>query len=129
MALNGNDPDIRNLLSQVCNRYEVNWGGLAERKLFSELFASYTGGDDLAEIERWLDEQVPLKFPALNKRPLWLQGAEWPFANDLPMIFIGQIDIGLDNTADFKKYFHDYTSFYVFLPQGRGNFSVVMQQM
>jgi len=129
MQFNMDDPAIRDVIWTVCKRYEIDDGLISVRDFFKELLSTYEGGDELTEFEQWLDREIPLKFPALNKRPLWLQSREWPFANGLPMVFVGQIDIGVENTPDFRKYFHDYTSFYLFMPQGRGHFEVIMQQM
>ncbi len=123
------NPDVRRIVSKICSRYEVDSDLLPEPDFVNGLLSTYSGSDNLADLEQWLVREIPLKFPALNERPVWLQASEWPFANGRPMIFLGQIDVGAENTPEFDKYFHAYTSFYIFMPQGGGKFVVVMQQM
>jgi len=129
MQLNTDDPNVFRVVRRICVFYKVDYSGTLERKFLSTLLLGYKGEDNMDNLEQWLKQEIQTKFPALNERPSWLQSPEWPFTNDVPMVFIGQIDVHPSNTPDFSGYFHDSTSFYVFMPQGQGSCVVVMQQM
>jgi len=129
MQVNIDDPEVFKIVGAICRQYAVGFGTRSERLFLDTLLSTYEGAGDIREFEEWLNEEIPAKFPAIGNRPEWLQSAEWPFLDATPMVFVGQIDIGSKNSPQFHKYFHDFTSFYVFMPQVRGSFVVIMQQM
>lgn len=63
----------------------------------------------------WLEKQIVHHFIALGDRPKWIQGPEWPFANGVPMLFAGQIDVQKQQGELTSGLFHDDTSLYVFV--------------
>jgi len=103
---------------QVCDRYGVDPQIPEEsEQFFRELLGTYMGNTDPTSIETWLSEEVPKHFVALNERPSWIQGADWPFANGKPMIFAGQIDLSVSDMKHLPWQYHDDTSLYVFIGQ------------
>jgi hypothetical protein len=122
------DDALYTLLLNVCGRYEVDPSSSIESEaFFRDLLARYPGAADHESLAVWLHEQIPRHFVALGERPQWIQGAAWPYANGLPMIFAGQLDL---NRAEREKVvptlYHDDTSLYVFI--GRGVAPVVVLQ-
>jgi len=116
--LDFDDPDTFLLLLQVCDRYGVDPQIPEEsEQFFRELLGTYMGNTDPTSIETWLSEEVPKHFVALNERPSWIQGADWPFANGKPMIFAGQIDLSVSDMKHLPWQYHDDTSLYVFIGQ------------
>ncbi len=102
------------LVSDVSGRYGVSPSMSTDaEQFFSSLLAEYTG--DLENLTSWLEERLSEHFVAVGARPSWLQGPEWPFANGRPMIFVGQIDLTIQNGGIASELYHDDTSLYVFI--------------
>lgn len=57
-------------------------------------------------------------FPCLNKRPKWLQGADW-IVQDKPLIFVGQLDVSAlhHDTTYLYTFFNPDTGAYAYLTQ------------
>jgi hypothetical protein len=115
--LNYDDLDTYSLLISVCQQFAVSPGIPIESGMFfRQLLSEYTGPTDKKSVRAWLKEQVPLHFITLGSRPKWIQGAEWPFANGEPMIFVGEIDLDIDKRGLVTPtLYHDDTSLYVFV--------------
>src|SRR4051794_12071462 len=95
------DEATYDLLLTICSQYEVEPDSSIEAAaFFRTLLAQYTGAADLESLAAWLTDQIPRYFVALGERPLWIQGADWAYANGQPMIFAGQIDL---NRAEREK--------------------------
>ena len=115
--LSFSDLDTYSLVLKVCRRYGVDPSASIESdQFFSDLLNQYKGPTDKGSITTWLTEQIKQHFVALRYRPRWIQGAEWPFANGVPMIFAGQIDLTLKVREKVTPtLYHDDTSLYVFV--------------
>jgi len=123
-----NDPEIYDLLVKVCSHYKVDPSVPLESEVFfRELLSHY---DDPSEpLQSWLEKQIRDSFIVIKDRPHWIQGANWPFANGKPMVFVGQIDIRVSIDSMASRFFHDDTSFYIFVPaEGEGPVEVITQQ-
>ena len=129
MSLNFDDITIYTLLLKVCSRYKVDPSSSLEAEdYFRNLLATYDGTfEEESQFMNWLDKIVSGNFIALNKRQQWIQNSEWPFEDGEPMIFVGQIDISR-NSGLASEFFHDDTTFYVFIPHSKGKPRVIMQQ-
>ncbi|MGB4812096.1 MAG: hypothetical protein WBP13_06400 [Methylophilaceae bacterium] len=68
-----------------------------------------------------IKERLKKAFPYANKPPRWLQSAEWPIENDVPLLFIGQLKISAPN------YFHDDGMAYLFFNAESGSFETITQ--
>ncbi len=126
--LDYDDPKIYDLLVKVCSRYQVDPSVPLESEVFfRELLSQY---DDPPEhLQTWLEKQLSDLFIAIGARPRWIQGANWPFASGKPMVFVGQIDIRANAGPIAPQYFHDDTSFYLFIQrEGKGTVKVITQQ-
>jgi hypothetical protein len=92
-------------------------GSREAEMFFCGLIARFNKTD--GDFERWLRKEVgPLK--CIGKKPKWNQSSDWPFTEDGPMTFVGQIDVppGL---------FHDEASFYVFYESRTGRTKTLLQ--
>lgn len=124
--LDYDDPKVFDLLIDVCSRYQVEPSMPLESEVFFRaLLSRYEGTPE--NLETWLDTQVRASFLAVNARPRWIQGADWPFVDGKPMFFVGQIDIRVNTGSQASQFFHDDTSFYVFM-QKKGSIKVIVQQ-
>jgi hypothetical protein len=81
---------------------------------FRNLLKSYEGEYDEVSVSSWLKEQITQHFVAVDERPQWIQGSEWPIIDGKPMIFAHQVDLPVKNdiVADL---FHDDTTLYIFI--------------
>ena len=61
-------------------------------------------------------------FRAVHSYPVWIQEAEWQFAQGRPMIFVGQVDV-----PAAKGLLHDDSSFFVFWDPEGGEIRTVSQ--
>ncbi len=128
MSLNFDDKQIYAMLLEVCKHHAVNpSSSLESEKFFRELLLKFVGKFDARNISPWLSENIAKHFIALGERPRWLQDAEWPFFNNQPMVFSGQIDWHVKDNELATKIFHDDTSFYLFIAQ-KIKPVIVMQQ-
>ena len=110
---------------EVAHRYGVDPSMSVEaEEFFIQLLQQYNGPDE--ELVSWLEEQIQHHFVILVEQPRWIQSPAWPFANNRPMLFVGQIDVSRGQGVA-SQIFHDDTSFYVFIP-AEGPPVVVMQQ-
>ncbi len=108
----------------MCDEFAVDPSvPLESEEFFRILLASYSGPDDENARTTWLREQLAKQFRCVAERPKWIQSPAWPFANGVPMVFVGQLDIR--NPA--PAFLHDDTSFYVFISTYTAP-KVVMQQ-
>jgi len=114
--LGHDDLQMYELLLDICNRYGVDPSASFETEaFFQSLLKAYNSELEETQLETWLDEQIPRHFAALNDRPRWIQDAEWPLVNGKPMVFVGQVDISIQDSELASQMFHDDTSFYVFV--------------
>ena len=126
--LDYDDQETYILLLQACKRFGVDPSMSVESEnFFRKLLAQYHGEASHGSILAWLDQQIAQHFLALNDRPNWIQSPEWPFADERPMIFAGQIDVTVEHGGMPSQLFHDDTSLYVFLALGKPPV-VVLQQ-
>ena len=116
------------VLVEVCSRYQVHPSIPTESEtFFRELLSQYDGPPE--SLRSWLETQVSSSFISIDDRPHWIQEADWPFAGGKPMVFVGQIDIPVKSGSTASRYFHDDTSFYLFIQaEGKGPVKVITQQ-
>jgi hypothetical protein len=119
-VLDYDDPDIYELLFEVCPKYGTDPGVPLESELFfRKLLSTYDGTANDEVIRSWLHEQLGKYFICLGQRPRWIQAYEWQFDdNGLPMAFAGQIDLTKSMGEQVVPgFYHDDTSLYVFVGQ------------
>lgn len=127
--LNFDDPEIYQMLLDVCKGYSVDpSASLETEELFRKLLESYSDEREPSRIASWLREQILQHFVAVSERPHWLQASQWPFDGDGPMIFAGQIDLPIQNGGIVSEIYHDDTSIYIFIGR-RSRPKVVVQQL
>ncbi|WP_306350296.1 hypothetical protein [Flavobacterium sp. '19STA2R22 D10 B1'] len=73
------------------------------------------------EFDTYIKDHVQKNFISLNKPPRWLQDAYWPIHNDIPLIFIGQLDIA--------KMRNDEAYAYIFYNQNNQTYQTIEQSM
>lgn len=77
---------------------------------------------DMTKTEK--KKQIREKFKALfqyqSKPPRWIQGSEWPMNGDIPLFFVGQMELKHDT-------FHDNGAVYVFLNTENGEIETLTQ--
>lgn len=123
MSLRRENFELWLLLDKACSKHGVGTAGIINPPTGNtecvdylvELLKQYTGPDDNDSRAAWLDEQIPIVFPAFGERPRWIQSPEWPFAGGEPMRFVGQHDIMVWDKEPAPRWFHDDTSFYIFV--------------
>lgn len=99
--------EVRKTLLVVGIEFGVDYANsTALEEFLVNLVDDFSRQNSDTDLEKWLREQIPTHFIALNKRPKWLQEPEWPMSNGRPMIFVGQIDIEDESGSA--------TSYYVF---------------
>ncbi len=75
---------------------------------------------DPKALQSALKEAIKRDFRCLKAPPKWLQAPEWPLADDMPMVFVGQLDIsGLA---------HDVGQAYLFFDAQQQRFHTVSQR-
>lgn len=127
MMLDFDNQEIYALLLNTCKKYSVNpSSSLHAESFFRELLTIYPGTSNIEEIVQWLEEMIANNFICIKERPKWIQGPEWPFSNGRPMLFVGQIDVSI-NDNPLLQVFHDDTSFYLFITND-GETTVITQQ-
>ncbi|MBO0857066.1 MAG: hypothetical protein J2P21_01145 [Chloracidobacterium sp.] len=115
------------LLLKVSKPHSVDPSSSIEAdEYFKKLLSSYTGDNDQSAIIDWLDRQIAERFIAIGDRPRWIQDPGWPFANNEPLIFVGQIDVSAKDNKVVSSLYHNDTSLYVFI--GRNTKPVVVIQ-
>lgn len=126
MSLSRHDEKIDSMVYSVTSRYGVPADSPDSRPLIDEILQSYDGEYEIKAIRKWFTKRIKEVFICLNKYPKWIQDNAWAFSNGKPMIFVGQVDITIEN----KIYFHDDTNFYLFMAQdtSQEEFSIIVQQ-
>ena len=105
------------LLLTISGKFGVRPDVPQEMPIFlGRLVGSYAG--EVSSFEKWLHEQLDQNFTSMAERPRWLQDPQWPFRNEVPMVFVGQID---------RRVGEMDVSFYVFKDKFIGVTKVVTQ--
>ena len=130
MEIDFNNPNIFDMLLNIGKQYGFDpQVPIESETYFRKLLTEYPGNEDMSTLESWLHKRVQSDFVALEERPLWIQGPNWPFDNNLqPMIFIGQIDVKVEQESKAAHYLHDDTTYYVFMAQDPDPFRIIVQQ-
>ena len=114
--LNFDNDEIYFLLVDVCQEYGVDPSSSLEvEDFFRQLLTKYMGTLDLKELTLWLHEKISQHFLAIDVRPKWIQGAQWPIVDGTPMVFVAQINLSVQSQEIASEFFHDDTSLYVFI--------------
>lgn len=122
------DPEIRSLIVEILDPY----GAYIEDDtydLVQDWLESFQG-ETLAELRSWIEEKAKASFLSFNGPPKWVQDTTWPFFEGKPMIFIGAIQCNA-TLPNGEPFFHDYTTFFLFIPNGRWrdeDLMVIVQQ-
>jgi len=61
--------------------------------VYIDRFMAGHGALDPRALQSALKEAIKRDFRCLKAPPKWLQAPEWPLADDMPMVFVGQLDI------------------------------------
>ena len=78
-----------------------------------------SGNNEGQELEEFLRGTIKQEFRYLKKPPKWLQSAQWIYKNEVPLLFVEQIDI--------TEIRHDIAQLYVFFDKKSNQFSFVEQ--
>ncbi len=88
--------------------------------VYIDRFMAGHGALDPRALQSALKEAIKRDFRCLKAPPKWLQAPEWPLADDMPMVFVGQLDIsGLG---------HDVGQAYLFFDAQQQRFHTVSQR-
>ena len=93
---------------------------IESEEYFKNLIDKYNG--DTSKINEWLREKIITEFQCVDKRPIWIQNPSWQFANNKPMLFVGQLDCSSNQTR-----LHDDATFYVFWDRNTGETKAIIQ--
>lgn len=88
---------------------------------YMKRFMEMSSNMKIKEIEVLLRKAIKTDFRVLNKPPRWIQSPEWIYIDEVPIIFIGQVDIsGIKyDTAQLYIFYDDKLNSYHFLEQFR----------
>lgn len=129
MRVEYDDLEVFKVVIKVCAKLQADASDSIEaREFYGNLLKEYGGEYDVKQLQTWLEEHLPRYYIALKKRPHWIQSPDWPFYEGKPMIFVGQIDLKVTSDHITEKYFHDNTSFYVFMGANTAYYKVIVQQ-
>lgn len=110
--LNFDHDDTYFVLVDICNEFGVSPSvPIESEEYFRKKLQGYKGKADKESVSVWLREQLQQEFLAVQERPRWIQGPEWPIEKGEPLVFVGQIEVDVPNNAGI---FHDATTFYIF---------------
>jgi len=131
MTTNPIPNNIYETMLKICNEYGIDpSSSLDAQHYFEDLWIRFNNLTENAQFPVWLVQKIKENFISLSsgeKRPIWIQGSNWPFDQQTPMIFLGQIDLRQNKNPNLKNYFHDDVSIYVFLSR-EGNKEVIIQE-
>lgn len=80
-----------------------------------------TGERTKSETKQIMKERFKELFQFHKRQPKWIQSPNWPIRNDIPLYFLGQLDI---KDCDV---FHDNGSVYTFIDRETGDIESVKQ--
>lgn len=122
------DSETYELLLDICSSFDIDPQASIEiEAYFRDMLSEIPKGTEDRRIREKVSLRLKDDFVALGKPPAWIQGSEWPFQGDKPMLFVGQIDISAGSSDLASDYFHDDASVYVFLGK-KGPAKVIVQQ-
>lgn len=126
--INFENLDIYVIVLEVCKPFGVDpTASIEAEQYFKELLKEYQGEFEETIFRVWLRQQVNDRFQAVDKRPDWIQGADWPIVEGKPALFIVQVDLTFDKNPFLANYYHDDVTYYLFIDR-QGNPLVKMQQ-
>ena len=73
------------------------------------------------DLKEFLKEAIRRDFRCVGKKPGWLQSPRWPIVDEMPLVFVGQLDAG--------DLFHDQARIYVFFDPRTGQTTNIVQVM
>jgi len=73
-----------------------------------------------AEKKKQIREKFKMLFQYQSKPPRWIQGSDWLMKGDVPLFFVGQMELKHDS-------FHDNGAVYIFLDTESGKIETVQQ--
>lgn len=110
--------DAYEILLEIGLQYKFDPSIPMETEVFlRELISSYSGPPET--FPQWMDSQASQYYRCINKQPEWIQNPEWPISQGRPMVFVGQLDVHLNDGAEI--------SFYVFWDPRNGESSLISQ--
>lgn len=73
-----------------------------------------------SELKKRIKENIKRQFKYVSNPPKWIQNPMWPINENIPMLFLGQLDV--------KNYLHDDSVVYVFYDEMNGETKVIIQK-
>jgi hypothetical protein len=90
-----------------------------EDEYITQLIASIPSSENRPNRLKAMKAVIVKDFCHLKKPPRWLQSAKWPMANDMPMIFVGQLSLG--------NLLHDDAQVFIFVDHQAVNIRTIVQ--
>lgn len=60
-----------------------------------------------SDVKKWMTNVINESFLFMNEKPKWVRGPSWRFIEDMPMIFISQIEFEKNNVMEQNLSFGD----------------------
>jgi len=78
-------------LLEILAGAQPKWISLPGDYLFS-MIQEFNTSKNSGNLKKWIKDEIKRRFVYANKPPKWLQGAEWPIVNGVPLQFIEQVE-------------------------------------
>jgi len=90
-------------LLEILASAQPKWLSLPGDYLFS-MIKEFGISKNNGNLKKWIKDEIKRRFVYTNKPPKWLQGAEWPIVNGVPLKFIEQVENKTmhDISCDYK---------------------------
>jgi hypothetical protein len=126
--INFENLEIYSIILDVCVPFKIDPSASIEmEEFFKDLLKEYQDEFEEISFKRWLSQKVKDHFQAVDKRPEWIQGADWPIVEGKPALFITQVDLPFDKHPILANFYHDDVAYYLFLDY-QGKPHIKMQQ-
>ena len=91
--------DLLELLADA----QPKWLSLPGDYLFS-MIREFNSSGNSGNLKKWIKDEIKRRFVYANKPPKWLQGAQWPIVDGVPLKFIEQVENTAmhDTSCDYK---------------------------
>jgi hypothetical protein len=85
------DADVTDIAE---TKFRANLGGDSSGWV-KQLYSEYQAAGSPKNQRRWIADRLKNEFKSMDKPPAWvnMDDSHWPFHNDRPMVFIGQIPL------------------------------------
>ena len=128
MVISGNlDANIKLYLEvlSVCLKHGLEpLSSIEMENYLKKILLEFEGDDeDIEALKPWLSARLEKNFICLLYQPRWIQGSDWQFHEEKPMIFAGQIDL----FGEVRHTYHDDTSIFVFIASNTDPVTLIQQ--